>query len=143
MHPRHLTYLASLALCVLAATGCVDEGTSQATAVPLQPTIVRPPLATPLPATPGSAPTSTSIPGAPAASPSPSVAPGGRTFTVRDGDTLSTIAGVVYSDASRWRTIFDANRDQLASEDSLQVGQTLRVPPLPTSTPTATPTRTA
>lgn len=50
-----------------------------------------------------------------------------RTWTVRAGDTLDTIADKVYGDPSRWNDIFDNNRDQLFS-DELSVGQVLRVP---------------
>ena len=139
MHPRRFLYLVSFALVAASTSACADDSATPATVVPLQPSIVRPPLATPLPAT--QAPLPTSIP--PVASPSPSPPPAGRTFTVRDGDSLSTIAGVVYADASQWRVIFEANRDQLSSEDALQVGQVLRVPPLPPATPTAAPTRTS
>ena len=120
--------LASCAL-ILGLTGCVDESPGPATAVPLQPTVIRPALATPVPAS-----TATAVP-----SPSPSAVPQGRTVAVKDGDTLSTIAGQVYGDAGQWRFIFEANRDQLSSEDQLQVGQTLRIPPLPTVTLTRTP----
>lgn len=108
-------------------TGCVDEPSGSPTAVPLQPTVVRPPLAT-TPPSPPAPPV--------AASPSPSPAVSGRTYIVREGDSLSTIASNVYGDASQWRPIFDANRDQLPTESQLQIGQTLRIPPLPT--PTAT-----
>ncbi len=57
--------------------------------------------------------------------------PGGpavRTHVVRSGDTLSSIAREVYGNASRWREIFDANRDTLPTEHSLRVGQTLKIP---------------
>jgi LysM repeat protein len=125
---RRLLCPAFLAICggMLLLSGCVDESPGPATAVPIQPTVNRPPLATTPPA-----PTVLAV-----ASPSPSAAPTGRTFIVRDGDSLSTIALAVYGDASQWRPIFDANRDVLPSESQVQVGQTLRIPPLPTATPT-------
>lgn len=129
---RRLVCPALLAICAAMTllSGCVDESPA-ATAVPLQPTVNRPPLATAVPE-----PTVAS-----AASPSPSVAATSRTFIVRDGDSLSTIALAVYGDASQWRPIFEANRDVLPSESQLQIGQTLRIPALPT--PTLTPATAA
>lgn len=130
--PQRLLCPALLALfaAMTVLSGCVDEGPGPATAVPLQPTAVRPPLETavPNPTTPAQA------------LPSPSAVAAGRTYIVRDGDSLSTIAATVYGDASQWRPIFDANRDVLPSESQLQIGQTLRIPPLPpTPTPPAPP----
>lgn len=51
-----------------------------------------------------------------------------ETYTVRSGDTLSRIAQRVYNDGSRWKVIYDANRDVLKNPQDLQVGQTLRIP---------------
>jgi len=52
----------------------------------------------------------------------------GRTIVVRPGDTLSTIASRVYGSASRWRLIFEANRDKLRDPDFVRVGMRLRLP---------------
>ena len=49
-------------------------------------------------------------------------------YTVKPGDTLSTIASAVYGDGGQWRRIFDANQEQLASPDTLQPGMALRIP---------------
>jgi LysM repeat protein len=51
-----------------------------------------------------------------------------RTYTVRPGDTLSRIAGAVYGDTTRWKKIYEANRDQMKHESDLKVGQTLVIP---------------
>lgn len=51
-----------------------------------------------------------------------------REYTVVPGDTLSHISGKVYGTASRWRDIFDANRDVLPNENSLKIGMKLRLP---------------
>ncbi|MEX2673474.1 MAG: LysM peptidoglycan-binding domain-containing protein [Phycisphaeraceae bacterium] len=51
--------------------------------------------------------------------------------TVAAGDTLSHIARRVYGQATRWRVIFDANRDQLERPNDIQVGMKLRIPPQP------------
>ncbi|MCC7300964.1 MAG: LysM peptidoglycan-binding domain-containing protein [Verrucomicrobia bacterium] len=51
-----------------------------------------------------------------------------RTYTVRPGDTLSRIAGSVYGDASQWKKIYEANRDQMKNETDIKIGQSLVVP---------------
>ena len=55
-------------------------------------------------------------------------ADGSGTYTVQSGDTLSAIAQRHYGKASRWREIFEANRDQLDNPDLIQPGQVLRLP---------------
>ena len=44
------------------------------------------------------------------------------------GDTLRSIAEQWYGDASEFRTVFEANRNQLTDPDLIVVGQQLRVP---------------
>lgn len=56
---------------------------------------------------------------------------GEKTVLVEPGDNLGKIAQRVYGRANRWRILFDANRDQLDSPDTLQVGMKLKVPALP------------
>lgn len=51
-----------------------------------------------------------------------------RTYTVVAGDTLSHISGKVYGTPTRWRDIFEANRDIMANENSLRIGMELRLP---------------
>lgn len=51
-----------------------------------------------------------------------------REYTVVAGDTLSHISGKVYGTTSRWRDIFEANRDVLPNENSLKIGMKLRLP---------------
>jgi LysM repeat protein len=48
--------------------------------------------------------------------------------TVRAGETLSAIADQWYGDPARYRTIFEANRDQLTDPDVISPGQALRIP---------------
>lgn len=51
-------------------------------------------------------------------------------YTVRSGDTLSSIARNYYGDPNAWQVIFNANRDKIGSDpDSLQAGMVLRIPP--------------
>lgn len=51
-----------------------------------------------------------------------------RTYTVRPGDTLASIARAEYGDISRYREIYEANRDQLAGPDHIEPGQVLSLP---------------
>jgi nucleoid-associated protein YgaU len=51
-----------------------------------------------------------------------------RSYTVEKGDTLSHIAKAHYGRASKWRAIFDANRDVLDDPDRIQPGQVLHIP---------------
>ena len=65
----------------------------------------------------------------PAGSTMPVPAGSGRYYTVRAGDTLSTIAESQYRAQSRWREIYQANRTAIGgSPDRLQVGLKLRIP---------------
>jgi nucleoid-associated protein YgaU len=52
------------------------------------------------------------------------------TYVVAPGDTLTKIARNVLNDGTRWREIFELNRDQLDSPDILRVGMELRLPPV-------------
>ncbi|HZT08537.1 MAG TPA: LysM peptidoglycan-binding domain-containing protein [Chloroflexota bacterium] len=113
-----------LAVATVMLAGCVtEEPPSAATAIPSLPTIPRPALTTPS--------------AAPSLSPSPSALPTTETYTVRAGDTLTSIAARIYGDASQWREIYEANRDRLSGPESLSTGMTLRIPalqPTPRST---------
>lgn len=51
-----------------------------------------------------------------------------RSYTVAKGDTLSHIAKHFYGKASRWREIFEANRDTLDDPDRIFPGQVLKIP---------------
>jgi nucleoid-associated protein YgaU len=53
---------------------------------------------------------------------------GGRAHTVQKGDTLFSLAQKYYGNRSRWRDIYNANRDQLPSENSLRIGMQVRIP---------------
>lgn len=52
------------------------------------------------------------------------------TYTVVKGDTLSRIAKHHYGDASRWKAIFEANRDIIKNPDLIQIGWVLKLPQL-------------
>lgn len=51
-----------------------------------------------------------------------------QSYTVAKGDTLSKIAKRFYGSPNRWRTIFEANREQIANPDLIQPGQVLKIP---------------
>ncbi|TAN36134.1 MAG: LysM peptidoglycan-binding domain-containing protein [Verrucomicrobia bacterium] len=64
------------------------------------------------------------------APPQPVVAqPAVRTHLVQPGETLAAIAVKEYKSRSKWRKIFEANRDALTSPESVRAGQTLVLPP--------------
>lgn len=52
----------------------------------------------------------------------------GRTYTVKAGDSLSAIAKRELGDASRWPSIFEANRDKISNPDLIHPGQVLTLP---------------
>jgi nucleoid-associated protein YgaU len=53
---------------------------------------------------------------------------GGQTYTVEQGDTLSSIAEHFYGDANAYMKIWEANRDKLDNPDVIQPGQELFIP---------------
>ena len=56
-----------------------------------------------------------------------------RTYKVKQGDSLYAISRKLYGDSSYIDLIYQANRQSLPSKNSLKLGQTLLIPPLPTS----------
>lgn len=58
-----------------------------------------------------------------------SAQPAVRTHLVQPGETLTAIAAREYKDRGKWRKIYEANRDLLATPQSVRVGQTLVLPP--------------
>lgn len=55
-------------------------------------------------------------------------AAGIRRHTVRAGDTLSKLALEYYGNRSRWRDIYQANRNTMRSESDLKIGAELIIP---------------
>lgn len=51
-----------------------------------------------------------------------------RTYTVVSGDSLSKIAEREYGEASKWRQIYEANRDTIKNPDLIYPGQVLTIP---------------
>ena len=58
-------------------------------------------------------------------------------YTIRSGDTLSSIALRVYHDPDAWPVLYWANRNQVRWANSIQVGEVLTVPARPRHLPTA------
>ncbi len=56
-------------------------------------------------------------------------------YTVRSGDTLSSIAQRFYHEQNAWPVLFWANKHQIRWADSIQIGQRLRVPVKPDQIP--------
>ncbi len=53
----------------------------------------------------------------------------GRSYVVKKGDTLYSIARLYYKgDNHKWRAIYEANRDRIPDQNHLTVGQTLSIP---------------
>ena len=59
----------------------------------------------------------------------PAQAKQGKSYTVRDGDSLWKIAADQLGDGSRYQEIAKLNADVLSDEDSLTIGMTLKLPP--------------
>jgi LysM repeat protein len=59
------------------------------------------------------------------------------TYTVKSGDTLSTIAKRVYHDQDAWPVLYWANRKRIPSANDIAVGQVLKVPAKPAHIPSA------
>ena len=51
-----------------------------------------------------------------------------NTYTVKAGDTLSSIARERLGNANAYNKIFDANRDQLTDPNKIMPGQVLKIP---------------
>ncbi len=64
-----------------------------------------------------------------ASSSAPAAASAETTYTVKSGDSLSKIAKRIYGDASKWHSIYDANRDKIKNPDLIHPGQELTIPP--------------
>lgn len=64
----------------------------------------------------------------------PEIAPvesGGTTHIIERGDVLTSISKTYYGTTTKWRIIFDANRDVIPNENSLTVGVEIVIPELP------------
>ena len=66
------------------------------------------------------------------AAPAPSAS-----YTVRSGDSLSSIAGTVYHKQNAWPVLYWANRGKIRWANILGEGQVLKVPALPAKIPAA------
>lgn len=63
-----------------------------------------------------------------------SVAVKGTEYVVKPGDTLAEISKGHYGTTAHWKLILEANRDRLKDERSIRPGQTIVIPPQPSST---------
>lgn len=54
---------------------------------------------------------------------------GSKTHTVQKKETLYSIARMYYNgDHTKWKVIYEANRDQITNKDQIRVGQKLIIP---------------
>jgi 5'-nucleotidase/UDP-sugar diphosphatase len=120
--------IASAALSLGVLPGCggtAAQPTAQpaaptAAAVAPAPSATRPQLASPSPS-----PSSPSPAPAAVGSPEPE-----QTYEVQSGDTLLSIAEQFYGDATKWRRIYDANKDAIGNDpDKLKLEMKLKIPP--------------
>jgi len=66
--------------------------------------------------------------------------PATRTYTVRSGDTLSSIAESYYHNPGDWQWIYEANKSKISNPNSIYVGESLTIPyGAPTGTSSYTP----
>jgi len=66
----------------------------------------------------------------PSNEPVPQAPDGVKTYKIRPGDSLSTVAEKFYDDPTLWRTIYNFNRDKIGpNPNAIQAGMNLKVPP--------------
>ena len=59
----------------------------------------------------------------------PAALTGGTTHTVVKGDSLYSLARAYYNgDMSKWKVIYEANRDRISNPDVLKIGQQIVIP---------------
>ncbi len=63
--------------------------------------------------------------------PKPKAVVSSRSYVVQKGDSLYAISRKFYGDSSKIDLIYNANRSSLPSKNSLKLGQTLIIPPVP------------
>lgn len=51
-----------------------------------------------------------------------------KKYTVRDGDTLQSIAKKFYGTTKRWKEIYEANQEIVKSQDKIYPGQIIEIP---------------
>lgn len=49
-------------------------------------------------------------------------------YEIKKGDTLSAIAELRYGDSSKWRAIYEANKDVISNPDMIYPGQKIKIP---------------
>jgi len=56
-----------------------------------------------------------------------------QSYVVKPGDSLMKIARDMYGDPNKWTVIYNENRDTLERPNQLKIGQTIRIPALPST----------
>ena len=96
-------------------------------AVPIEDLPVQPPVLIDTPAQQPIPPTVRQQPQRPGAT-TPAVTGSGRTYTVQPKDSLMAISRKIYGTPTRWRDIYELNRDRMRTESDLKIGMELRLP---------------
>lgn len=58
----------------------------------------------------------------------PAKSSGGKTYVVKKGDTLSSIARKYYGSDKRWKDIYNANKTRISDPNKLKIGTKLIIP---------------
>jgi 5'-nucleotidase / UDP-sugar diphosphatase len=125
-------FIAVALLTVAVTSACGQTAASPTPTAPAASTVAAPPPAAASPQRPALASPAPS-PAVAAATASPgssSSAEGEQTYEVKAGDTLLSISEEVYGDATKWRKIYDANKDAIGADpDKLKLEMKLKIPP--------------
>lgn len=73
---------------------------------------------------PAAAPPATAV----AIAPQPAPQKAQRTYTIKEGDTLSSIAAATLGSRNRWKDILDANASTLGAAKNLKIGTAILIP---------------
>jgi len=63
-----------------------------------------------------------------AVEPAPPPVPAAQTHVVAKNDTLYSLARQYYGDQSKWKVIWEANKDKIPNKDKLKPGTELTIP---------------
>ncbi|MGB2984340.1 MAG: LysM peptidoglycan-binding domain-containing protein, partial [Phycisphaerae bacterium] len=128
---RNAAYLSVSILTILTVTGCTASGRKNVDTEPAATTadVYTPPVqesayeSDPYPTYGSPMPIEDTYEAA-----APVITPEPRYHTVMKKDTLYGLARMYYSDPSRWKDIYEANRSVISDPDRIRIGQRLMVP---------------
>jgi tetratricopeptide (TPR) repeat protein len=100
----------------------------QVEAVPMEDLPVQPPVLIDTPPPQQTPATVRQPPQRPGGATTPAATASGRTYIVQPKDNLTAISRKIYGTPTRWREIYELNRDRMKSESDLKIGMELRLP---------------